>query len=115
MITFLSAPTFDAAGSILIDVLPSSDFGEVSRRAFRIPTTDGNAVVNDFGFSHSDRTFRINWLSGPRLYESIIEYLSISYPRLIFSCHLGLFSVVPNNYRISNGQSELTLLVLEKL
>lgn len=115
MITFLSTATFDPNGSVMIDALPDSDFGETRRRAFRVATTDGGAVVNDFGFSHSDRTFRILWSSGPKSYEDKIEYLSINYSRLIFSCHLGLFTVIPNGYRIQGGQSELTLLVLAKL
>lgn len=99
----------------MIDALPDSDFGETRRRAFRIATTDGGSVVNDYGFSHSDRDMRIVWFSGSQAYEDKIDRLARTYGRLLFSCHLGLFSVVPNGYRIQNGQSELALLILEKL
>lgn len=115
MITFLATPTIDIDGSIMIDALPDSDFGETRRRATRIQTTDGGAVVADYGFSHSDRNFRITWFSKDKAYEDKIDRLVSTYARLYFSCHLGIFSVVPDGYRIQNGQSEINLLVLEKL
>lgn len=115
MITILSSPTIDLEGSVMIDALPTSEYGETRRRAFRIPTTDGGAVVNDFGFSYSDRNLRILWKTGDKAYEEKIDRLCRTYPRLNFACHLGIFSVVPNGYLIANGESELSLLVMEKL
>lgn len=115
MITYLSSPTVDLDGSVMIDASPESDFGEVRRRAFRIATVDGGAVVNDYGFSYADRDFTIFWETGPKVYEDKIDRLCRIYARLKFACHLGIFTVVPQSYRINNGQSELKLLVLEKL
>lgn len=115
MITYLSTPTVDLDGSVMIDASAESDFGETRRRAFRVPTVDGGAVVNDYGFSYSDRNFTVTWTSGSKEYEDKIDRLCRLYARLIFACHLGIFSVVPQSYRVNNGQSELQLLVLEKL
>lgn len=115
MITFLSTQTIDLDGSIMIDALPDSDFGETRRRATRIQTTDGGAVVADYGFSYSDRNFRIVWFSREKEYEDKIDRLISTYAKLLFSCHLGIFKVVPSGYRIQNGQSEINLLVLDKL
>lgn len=114
MITYLSTPTIDLDGSIMIDALNGSDFGDTRRRAFRIPTIDGGAVVNDFGFSYSDRNFTIIWDTGPKIYEDKIDRMCRVYARLNFACHLGIFSVVPQSYRVNEGRSELQLLVLEK-
>jgi hypothetical protein len=115
MITVLSTLTLDLSGSVQIDALPESDFGDTRRRAFRIPTIDGGAVANDYGFSYSDRNFTILWNTKNKVYEDNVDRLCSLYSRLKFACHLGIFIVVPQSYRIRDGQSELQLLVLEKL
>ena len=113
MLIHLYAPSFDLSGSITLDVLPTSDFGETRRRMNRIATLDGAAVFNDFGSTEADRTIRLEWKPGTQ--EPAVARLVRLYQRLILSCHEGVFNVAPESYKSTSTGSTLTLLVAEKL
>ena len=61
MLRTLSSPSADYAGHVQIDIRPVIESGTVARRVSRIATLDGSAVVNDGGYSDTDRTIDLRW------------------------------------------------------
>lgn len=115
MLIHLSAPEFDIDGSVSIDVLPSSEFGDTTRRVNRTATLDGGAAVNDYGYSEADRTIKLRWKVYSREQEAQVVRLVQLYGELRISTHEGLFRAAPETYRNTALESSLSLLVMEKL
>ena len=115
MINVISAREFDPTGWIELHVTQPSETGEVRRRINRVATLDGGAVVNDSGFSHSDRTIDLAWQPTSAASEALIEYMISTYPQINVSTRAGFFRAVPETYTPGAEESTLRLLVLEKL
>jgi hypothetical protein len=111
----LSTPVFDLAGSVALDLLPTTDLGTTSRRVNRTATLNGGAALNDYGHSHADRTMTLRWRPHSREVDASVVRLVQNYGRLNVSTPEGLFSAAPETYRNAANESSLTLLVLEKL
>lgn len=111
----LSTPTFDPAGHVGIDCLPTTTHGETRRRMNRIPTLDGGAAFNDFGASEADRTIELKWRPRSAAQEAAIERLAKLYPRLHLATAQGVWLVAPEVYTPGANESRLVLLVVEKL
>lgn len=111
----LTAPTFDPAGSVTLEVLPTQTFGEVRRRMNRIATLDGGAVFNDFGFSEADRTLVLAWPVRSAATEAAVERLVQQYAQVTVSTPHGLYLAALEVYSPGATESSLTLLVVSKL
>lgn len=115
----LSAPTFDPLGHIRLPPLPSSDIGSVRRRVSRQRTLDTvngtGVVVNDGGFVHGDRTFRLRWR--PRSaaeYDQVARLLRL-YPQVYVAARDGFYRAAPSDLNQRNGEADLSLLVIERM
>lgn len=115
MLVTLSSLTFDPAGSVPIDVLPNQTFGEARRRMNRVPTLDGGAVFNDFGFSEADRTLALRWPVRSPATEAAVERLVQLYARVHVATPRGMYLAAIESYAPGADESTLTLLVAEKL
>jgi len=111
----ITATEFDPVGRLVIDALPSSDVRSVGRRVNRVPTLDLGAAVNDRGFSHADRTFRIRWQS-TKASNDAVAYLLKTHNRVNVSTDEGVFLAVIETFQnVSARESELVLLITERL
>jgi hypothetical protein len=111
----LTTPVYDINGAVAIDVLPTTELGDVTRRMNRTQTLDGGVAVNDYGHSEADRTITLRWRTLDREAEANIIRLVKSYGLLNVSTRDGLFSAAPETYRNTANESSLILLVKEKL
>lgn len=111
----LSTMTFDLDGVVALDVLPSTDRGEVARRMNRVATLDGGAAVNDFGHSYADQTVTLRWTPTGAEQVQAVERLVRLYGRLRLVNDDGVFLVAPQRLVRGTDNHALTLLVLERL
>ena len=111
---YLTVPLYDINGAVLLWPLPSSDFGDVSRRVNRVATLDGGVVVNDGGFAEGDRTLELRWRYRPDV-DAKVAALVKNHSIIHASVAEGCYQTVPQRYRKSGMESSLTLLVTERL
>jgi hypothetical protein len=111
----LSTLEYDPLVPITIELLPSSEPGDVSRRVNRIATLDGGAVFNDFGFTEADRTITLRWRPVSAAHEAGITRLVKLYPKLTCAIADGLFLAAPQTYTPGENNSLLILLVERRL
>lgn len=114
MQVFLSTPTFDPAGTVALQVLPASTFGETRRRMNRVATLDGGAVFNDFGYSQADRTLVLKWQVTSAAQEAQVDRLVQTYAQLQVATPRGFYLCGVEVYAPGDTESSLTLLVAEK-
>lgn len=111
----LSAQTFDLNGAVYLhehDIeLRSSSMNDISRRASRTPTIDGEASLYDAGYTDSDRTIKI---SIRRTSDSIetIKRLVQFYSLITVTTESGAFSANPNSLKETQRDWTLTLFVM---
>lgn len=113
MILSLTGKDFDLAGSVTIDV-PEPNFGDTRRRSFRIPTLDGGAVVDDFGFTDSDRTIRLTWPASASE-EIVVSRLVRYHDRVRIGTPFGLMECIIDAYSSAGGIADLRLLVIDRI
>ncbi|MBW2342501.1 MAG: hypothetical protein JRF53_00550 [Deltaproteobacteria bacterium] len=89
-----------------------SKLDRFSRRVSRRATLDGDAVVNDSGYSDMDRTLIVE-AEITEAQKATLEYMIKTYSRLNISSRAGFFVCAPENIEADNGQLKLTLLVAE--
>ena len=109
----LAAITFDLSGFIEIDAQPDSEYGELVRRSTRSRTLDGGVTVSDFGFSHGDRDFIINFTPTEAEDESM-RYLVEYYDQLHIGTAEGFFKAIPS-YKMQRGVATINLQITEKI
>jgi hypothetical protein len=114
MLVSVTAATFDLAGAITIDaVMP--DFGATRRRANRVATLDGGAVVNDFGYSDADRIIQVDWAPSIEDDETVRRMVRI-HDRLRVATRLGVFECIVGGYEVrGDGRAVLSLMPIESL
>lgn len=115
MLIVLSTTTFDPDGFIEIQSLDRFNAGPTRRRMNRVPTIDGGAVFNDFGFSEADRTIDLSWQSTNKAIDDSVARLVKLYQQLVLATPDGVFLVAPDTFTPGSDESSLTLLVAEKL
>ena len=114
MLNTISTLVFDPDG--YIEIMAGEDApSEVRRRANRVATLDGGAAINDFGYSHADRTITLRWTVTGRTVEAAVDRLVQTYSRLAVSTRAGVFLAAPEVYQPGPDSSTLRLLVLSKL
>lgn len=116
MNVFLSTPTFDLDGAVMIPAkVGESELGEARRRVNRSATLDGGVAINDFGYSDGDRTISLAWRPLSNAFEDNLRRLVEDYPRLTISTREGVFEVAPEFYKRMARESRLQVLVVSKL
>lgn len=112
---FIAAATFDINASFAIEELPSSDFGDTSRRVNRVKTLDQGVAINDGGSSYGDRTFTIIWQTNDFDEDSKMRNMVRNHSLVNVTNGEGCFLAVPEFYNHAEGESTLTLLIKEKV
>jgi hypothetical protein len=115
MLLFLSSLTFDLDGYIEVTASDRMTAGDTRRRVNRVATLDGGVAVNDFGFTHADRTLDVIWRPTSSAIERAIDRLVQVYDRLHVATRDGVFLAAPETYTPGAAESRLRLLVLEKV
>jgi len=111
----LSTPTFDLSGSVILQESPGSALSEVSRRNNRIATLNGGSVLNDAGYSASDRTFRVIWRVRNKAELASVQRLVKLYAIITVATVDGVFNAAPERVDVRDGDGQLTLLIMEEL
>lgn len=111
----INAPIFDIEGCELIEFPGRDGITGFNRRNSRIPTLDGSAAINDFGYADADRTLDIEWT--PRTQDQIDNIVRMvkSYSRLIVSNREGCFIGAPGSLSVSDGTVQLQILVERRM
>lgn len=112
MLAALSTLTFDPAGHVLIDVLPSSALQARPRRVERVATLDGGSVFNEFGFAESDMVIELTWQPTDRTIDESIDRLTRLYSRVHLSMDGAAYNVAIDSFAPGTAESSLTLLVI---
>ncbi len=115
MLATISTLEFDPAGFLTLQVRPGSAFQERRRRVNRIATLDGGAVINDFGYAEADKTIALAWEPTDRVTEAAIDRLARLYGRLNVSIDGAMYLVAVESYTPGTDESQMRLLVIEKL
>jgi len=110
----ISSALFDLNSPVELEILPTSSLQEISRRVTRTPTLDLGVSITDNGFSHGDRTMKIQARVSEAM-AGILAYLIQTYSLLTFSLPEGIFSGVIGNYINDNGSISFSILISEKL
>lgn len=111
----ITAPVFDLDGFVLLTNVSMDGLMGLSRRNNRIPTLDGAAVIPDFGYSDSDRTFDVSWRPTSKEPVETLRSLVKKYSRLIVSIGEGCFIGAPGSFSFSNGEVQIQILVEKRL
>lgn len=91
---YISTPTFDLEGALCLKALPSSDFGEYVRRGSKVATLDGGVSAQDFGYTDSDREFRLS-LKPTAAQDRTLKRLVKSYATVRVSTQEGVYDATP--------------------
>lgn len=114
MIVGIATIAYSYTGSILLPILPTSDFGGVTRRVSKSATLDGGASISNLGISIVDRTLKLKFQPTLSIY-TFIKSLVYNNTYLVFSTGEGCFIGTVDSYTLVNGIATLSVLVTEKL
>ena len=89
-----------------------TNIDRLSRRVSRIATLDRGSVMNDSGFTDSDRTLLIA-AKITAAQKASLDYMLETYSLWNVATRVGLFSCTPQDMDSQNGQLKLTLLAAE--
>ena len=106
----ISSLTFDPDGHLVLRELPDSELNDATRRVNRARTLDGGVAINDNGYSHGDRTFRVRWIGDAAPAHRLLRL----YGRLRVVTREGVFQAVPESIGRRGKTHELSLLVVER-
>lgn len=111
----INAPVFDIDGH---ETISSPDIPKLSgfqRRNSRVPTLDGGAAINDFGYSDADRTLDIEWRPTSQAQADNISRMAKAYSRLIVSFREGCFIGAPGPFNPNEETIQFQILVERRL
>lgn len=114
MIVTLTSVDFDPLAVLAVDALPGSEMKTITRRVNRVPTLDLGVAINDRGFSHGDRTFRLRWLS-TRATIDTAAYITRTHSRVRVANDEGVFDALIQDFTPDARESLITLLIIERL
>jgi len=111
----LSAPVSDIDGVLQFKFDTSkTEIYSLERRVARRATLDGSSVFEDYGFSHTDRTFVIGArLNGTQL--DALTYLLETYPSIVVSIVDGLYLAALQDTKVKGSDATIRILIKEKL
>jgi len=106
----ISTTTANTSGNVIIKNYKSSDLNNASARVTRTATLDGGAVIIHSGFSHGDRTLRID----ARIDKTNGDNLWSLYKNETFflvSFKDGLFLAAIGSLNVDNGRADMSILI----
>ena len=112
----IATPTYDLNGVlVLLDfIVSASNFRDLSRRSTRTATLDGSAVLNDLGFSDSDRTITLA-IKPTEDEESVLKNVVKFYSSVKLYIESDVFLANPQKLTYNrNGNVVLTLNIISK-
>ncbi len=115
MLIAISSIEFDLAGHVSINTLPDNTDGETRRRVNRVATLDGGIAINDRGCAEGDRTLVYTWRTVSKAHNDAIDRLVKNYAQVHVSTPSGVYLASPEVFTAGVAESEITLLVLDKL
>lgn len=108
----ISAISADPFGALLLNVNQGqSDFGDWKRRVQRTATLDGGAFVVDNGFSHADRTVRLDMSDQDAETNETAKRMVEVYDSVILMLPDGAYLATPESYQASGASASLSLLI----
>ncbi len=108
----ISTPTADPDGALLLYVSEErSSLGDWSRRVQRTATLDGGAFVVDGGFSHADRTVRVDLSDQPRETHEVAKQIVELYDSVILMLPDGAYRATPERYVQTGSVATISLLI----
>lgn len=110
----LCAPYFDINGQLLCHS-GIAEAKTISRRAKRVATLDGGAVLVDGGYSSADLTYTLSMPDVDGSQHAAMRYLLGSYQTALLSCADGCFLVLLSGISNAKGLTTATAEVLEDL
>lgn len=110
----LSAPIYDPSSTLVVHNGSASPkaFG---RRAKRVATLDGGAVLVDGGYSPSDLTYLVSIPDTQRTAYAFLSRLISTYPEAVLGCRDGCFLVLLGSLDFKDGLTTVSADVLEGL
>jgi len=111
----ISAPSADPDGHVFLLTTHDSAAGEVTRRASRIATLDGGAVMSDQGFSDADRKLELQWSPIDSAQTDAVERLVRLYALVTVVIPAGVFRAAPSAYTPRADNAQLQLLITERI
>jgi hypothetical protein len=111
----ISSVVADLNGSMRFKIDPGkSDILSLSRRVSKKATLDGGSVTDDFGFTHSDRTFMIvAKMTGAQV--SALNYMVENFTSITVSTVDGLFLGSFQNTKVRGTEVTIKILIKEML
>lgn len=110
----LCAPVFDIAGSVT-SISGAAQLQYTSRRASRVATLDGSAVLVDGGFSAADLTYKLQIPDSNGAHHLAITSMLSNHQTAVMSCDRGCYLVLLSNLTSDKGITICTAEVLEDL
>lgn len=110
----ISTRTYNDSGDIVIHESIDSDMEKYPKRAARVSTLDGGAVIVDGGFSHGDRTIKIK-ASLTRTEAAKLLAIHQTETLIYISMQDGFFSGTIEDLDLNGGEIEMSILIEEKL
>jgi hypothetical protein len=115
MIVGLSTPAYDADGARIIR-RPAADQelenNQGGRRVSRVATLDGGCVVNDAGYSASDRTYIIKTPDDDGSMAAWAERIVQNYSEIKLASRHGFFVGTPSRWWCRDGFLYIEILII---
>ncbi|MCK7542974.1 hypothetical protein MLC59_02160 [Marinobacter bryozoorum] len=111
----ISAPVFDINGTVIAHSPDMEGLQNLTRRVSRAATLDGQAAINDFGFTDADRDLSVEWTPATLEEMENVRRMFKTYSRLVVSFSEGCFLAAPESFSAPDGQVSITLFVDKRL
>jgi hypothetical protein len=105
---------FDLLGAVDFEVVQPFESDETRRRVTRVPTLDGSAAINDYGYSEADRTISFKWATVSAAHTAQVERLFRLYANVRVCRGVDVFTTVPQVFKPGVAECSATFLVLNK-
>ena len=111
----ISAPVSDHMGSIVFNCnSTNTELFSLDRRVSRRATLDGDSIINDYGFTHADRTFTIGAVLKSGEIE-VLNHIIQTFASVIISTVAGLFLGSFQSTSVKGSEVHMKILIKEKL
>lgn len=112
----VSPAQFDILGGVLTHAASiESDLTTITRRVSRTATLDGGVVIDDRGYTDSDKTLEIVIANIKLVDHQAFTRMLKAYTQLVVSASEGCFLCAPSVYTTQQSNGFLTLLVIARL
>lgn len=115
MIGYLTPTTFWVGDPPQLNIDPASDTRTRTRRMSRSATLDGDAIVNDGGYSEADRTMALSLRNLTAAQATALEQIA-AYPLCYLALDHGLYEGRVKDHQLSSpARARLTFWVSRRI